>query len=212
MKATKTFIDPLLWDAQEQKQPVHRPDERSMSSYARDLRVVGQLLESRDIHSADLVWVADTYVVRGNARSAHKLFSRGWLTRIGALFSGDMRRSLRSEILDLRYTLEEIARFDHLAQTKRSGFDRMPDPYSLSHILRTAGAYLDGRVNSLLIGISLQKRWVTIRFETSEGRPEEATQDISYFYNYWVKMYLRRGSRARILPDGQAPEIHVPRR
>jgi len=72
----------------------------------------------------------------------------------------------------------------------------MPDPHSLSHILRSAGAYLDGRKNSSLIGISLQDQWVTIRFETAEGRPEEAKQSLEYFYDYWVKMYLRRGSKA----------------
>jgi hypothetical protein len=67
----------------------------------------------------------------------------------------------------------------------------------LSHILRSAGAYLDGRKNSSLIGISLQEQWVTIRFETAEGHPEEAKQSLQYFYDYWVKMYLRRGSQSQ---------------
>jgi hypothetical protein len=39
---------------------------------------------------------------------------------------------------------------------------------------------------------------VTIRIETAEGNPEEAKQDLQYFYDYWVKMYLRRGSQGQM--------------
>ena len=175
-------------------------------SYARDLRVVGQLLERREIGSADLVYVADAYIIRGiqktndNSRSGVR-FSRRLMTRLDAILRGDFRRSLRSHVVDLRYDLEEIVRFDYLYRCKRSSVSPMPDPHSLSHILRSAGAYLDGRKNSSLIGISLQDRWVTIRFETAEGRPEEAKQSLEYFYDYWVKMYLRRGSKAEKSAD-----------
>ena len=104
---------------------------------------------------------------------------------------------MRSGVIDLRYDLEEIAKLDYLARCKRSKISPLPDPYSLSHILRSAGAYLDGRKNSSLIGISLQDQGVTIRFETAEGHPEEAKQSLQYFYDYWVKMYLRRGSQGQ---------------
>ena len=176
-------------------------DIKPAPSYARDLRVVGQLLERRQVGSADLVYVADAYIIRGiqkandNSRS-DVYFSRRLMTRIGAILRGDFRRSLRSDVVDLRYDLEEIVKFDYLSRCKRSNLGPLPDPYSLSHILRSAGAYLDGRKNSSLIGISLQDRWVTIRFETAEGYPEESKQGLDYFYDYWVKMYLRRGSEA----------------
>ena len=203
MKVARNFLDSGFVGEHQLSHQTPNSDDRTLPSYARDLRVVGQLLERREVVSADLVWVADTYVIRGITRSNGKSRALGWLsrlsiTRVGAILRGELRRSLRSEVLDLRYPLEEIIKFDHMAQSKRSGSDRMPDPYSVSHILRSAGAYLDGRTNSSLIGISLKNRWLTIRFETAEGNPEEAKQDIEYFYDYWVKMYLRRGSRAKI--------------
>jgi hypothetical protein len=163
-------------------------------SYARDLRVVGQLLERREIGSADLVYVADAYIIRGiqktndNSRSGVR-FSRRLMTRLDAILRGDFRHSFVHTLFRLLY------------RCKRSSVSPMPDPHSLSHILRSAGAYLDGRKNSSLIGISLQDRWVTIRFETAEGRPEEAKQSLEYFYDYWVKMYLRRGSKAEKSAD-----------
>jgi hypothetical protein len=202
MKITNNLLKSDFVESHQDAHEILRPDDRPLPSYARDLRVVGQLLERREISSADLVWVADTYIVRGVVQPSSKRHSiadvpRLWMTQLGAFLRGHLGPA-SSEVLNLRYNREEIVKFDHLAQTKRSGLDHMPDPYSLSHILRTVGAYLDGRNNSLLIGISLHRRWVTIRFETAEGRPEEATQDIQYFYDYWVKMYLRRGSRAQI--------------
>jgi hypothetical protein len=73
----------------------------------------------------------------------------------------------------------------------------MPDPYSISQILRGAGNYLDNRDETSLVGITIKDRWVTVRYKTAEGRLEQAKQDLEYFYDYWVKMYLRRSNRPK---------------
>ncbi len=182
-------------------------DQKPASSYARDLRVVGQLLDRRQITSAELVCVADAYIIRGiqkpNGDSRFfGYFSRRFMTGLQAILHSDFRRPLRSGVINLRYDLAEIVKADYLARCKRSDISPLPDPYSLSHILRSAGAYLDGRKNSSLIGISLQDAWVTIRFETAEGNPEEAKQNRQHFYDYWVKMYLRRASQGQMQMPG----------
>lgn len=202
MKTASTLVTPAVSLHDEAPWQIDYVDQTPASSYARDLRVVGQLLERRQITSADLVCVADAYIIRGIQRLTgdsrfRAYFSRRLMTRLHAILHGDFRRSLRSGVIDLRYDLEEIVKLDYLARCKRSKISPLPDPYSLSHILRSAGAYLDGRKNSSLIGISLQDQWVTIRFETGEGHPEEAKQSLQYFYDYWVKMYLRRGSQGQ---------------
>jgi hypothetical protein len=200
MKTPSTLVNPCESLHDEAPWQMDALDQTPASSYARDLRVVGQLLERRRINSADLVCVADAYIIRGiqsltgDSRFGG-YFSRRLMTRLDGILHGDFRRSLRSGVIDLRYNLGEIVKFDYLARSKRSKISPLPDPYSLSHILRSTGAYLDGRKNSSLIGISLQDQWVTIRFENAEGHPEEAKQSLEYFYDYWVKMYLRRGSQ-----------------
>jgi hypothetical protein len=173
-------------------------DQTPASSYARDLRVVGQLLERRHITSADLVFVADAYIIRGIQKVSGDsrffgYFLRRSMRRLHAILNGDL--SSHSGVINLRYDLEEIVKADYLARCKRSDISALPDPYSISHILRSAGAYLDGRKNSSLIGISLQDPWVTIRFETAEGNPQQTKQNRQHFYDYWVKMYLRRASQ-----------------
>lgn len=181
-------------------------DQKPASSYAWDLRVVGQLLDRRQITRADLVCVADAYIIRGIQRSNRDsrffgYFSRRFMTGLQAILHGDVCRPLRSGVINLRYDLAEIVKTDYLARCKRSDISPLPDPYSLSHILRSAGAYVDGR-NSSLIGISLQDAWVTIRFETAEGNPEEAKQNRQHFYDYWVKMYLRRANQGQMQMTG----------
>ena len=205
MKAASTLINPGERWQNEAEAPWQMDglDQMPASSYARDLRVVGQLLERRQITSADLVCVADAYIVRGIQISNDdsrflSYLSRRFIPRLYAILHGDFRPYLRSRIINLRYDLEEIVKADYLARCKRSSISSLPDPYSLSHILRSAGAYLDSRKNSSLIGISLQDRWVTIRFETAAGNPEETKQNLQYFYDYWVKMYLRRASQSQM--------------
>lgn len=204
MNAASSLINPGESLHDEAEAPWHMDGlgQTPTSSYARDLRVVGQLLERRQITSADLVCVADAYIVRGIQRSSSdsrllSYVSRRFMTRLHAMLQGDFRSSLRSRVINLRFDLEEIVKADYIARCKRSDNSPLPDPYSMSHILRSAGAYLDGRKNSSLIGISLQDRWVTIRFESAAGNPEETKQNLQYFYDYWVKMYLRRASQSQ---------------
>jgi len=84
----------------------------------------------------------------------------------------------------------------------------MPDPYSISQILRGAGSYVDSRDGTTLMGISLQGNWVAVSYQTAEGRLQQAKRDLEYFYNYWVKMYLRRSNRSKVPPPSD-PTVFV---
>lgn len=180
----------------------HPPEGGSDRSYARELRVIGQLLEAHGVVSVDLVQVGETYIIRGKvvpewrARSSDHSTEGSWIARFGLLVRGQSKsRSMSGETIELRYNLGDIMVFESQARPRRDEAQGMPNPYALSQVLRSAGAYLDTRNKSSLIGISLRERWMKIRFETGDGRLEEAQQDIEYFYDYWVKMYLRRNTR-----------------
>jgi hypothetical protein len=110
--------------------------------------------------------------------------------------------------VDLRFSPEEIEKFDVRGRVKRKDACKMPDPYSISQILRGAGAYLDNRDATNLMAITLKDKWVTVSYRTAEGRLERAKQDLEYFYDYWVKMYMRRSNRAK-LPPPSDPTLFV---
>src|ERR687894_2015851 len=125
MKTASTLIIPDESLHEELPWKMEGSDQTPASSYARDLRVVGQLLERRQIISADVVCVADAYIVRGIQKSSGdsrflSYLARGFMPRLHAILHGDFRPSLRSRIVNLRYDLEEIVTADYLARCKRS--------------------------------------------------------------------------------------------
>ncbi|HXG51356.1 MAG TPA: hypothetical protein VNN77_08140 [candidate division Zixibacteria bacterium] len=167
-------------------------------SYARCLRALGQALESRRLASVDLEVVDGIYVVRGTVipkEHANKSFLRVMRDLVKKALREREGQGRSGDQVALRYTAEEIERLDSRGRMKRQKPDAMPDPHSLSQILRGAGSYLDHRIETALVGISIKDRWVTLRYRTVEGRLEQAKQDLEYFYDYWVKMYLQRANR-----------------
>lgn len=74
----------------------------------------------------------------------------------------------------------------------------MPNPYSVSQLLRGAGYYLDNQEVAQDVEISLEGRCVMVCYKTDEGRLMQAQHDVEYFYDYWVKMYLRRSNRVKL--------------
>jgi hypothetical protein len=176
------------------------------ASYARELRAVGQALEARHIVSLDLELKGGLYVVRGKvtasdyAQSSLSAFVQDFVSGVGSLFTGASRRSLYE--IDLSYNPQDVEKLDSQGRKNRRTADRNPDPYALAQKLRGVGSFLDYRPEIALTGISVEDRWVTVRYKTAEGRIEQAKQDVAYFYNYWIKMYLRRSPRQNpIFPD-----------
>gem|GEM_PF-445344 len=176
------------------------------NSYARELRAVGQALEAQHVFSLDLELKGGFYVVRGKvtaadyAQSSFSGFIQDFVSGVGSVLTGGPRRSIYE--IDLSYQPEEIEELDAKGRADRRNGDQNPDPYGLAQKLRGIGSFLDYRPETTLTGISVEDRWVTVRYRTAEGRIEETKQDVAYFYNYWVKMYLRRGLRQNpTLPD-----------
>jgi hypothetical protein len=160
---------------------------------------VGQALEARHVFSLDLELEEELYVVRGRvtasnyAQSSFSAFMQDFISGVGSALTCRPRQSIYE--IDLRYKPEDVEELDLKGRAHRRHGDQTPDPYGLAQKLRSVGSFLDYRPETTLSGISVEDRWVTVRYRTAEGRIEEAKQDVEYFYNYWVKMYLRPGLR-----------------
>jgi hypothetical protein len=190
-----------------------KPDQANIAEVrglAKQLRALGQALERFKFSAFDLELKRGIYMVTGRAMTAERIrfsFSRF----LSELFHGVMPHTTLTYTQDqthLRFSTDEIEGFDVRGRVKRQDSTKMPDPYSISQILRGAGAYLDNREGTRLSGISLRGKWVTVTYETSQGQIEEANRDLEYFYDYWVKMYMRRSNRAK-LPAPSEPTLFV---
>jgi hypothetical protein len=188
----------------------NEPHGGGSQSFAHQLRALGQALEKFSFSAFDLELRSGTYLVTGRAVSAENVrFSFPRFVR--ELLRGAAGRpavTCTGSQIDLRFSPEEIERFDVCGRIRRQDGGKMPDPYSISQILRGAGSYLDHRDVTSLVGISLKEKWVTVVYQTAEGRLEQAQQDLEYFYDYWVKMYLRRSNRAKLPPPSE-PTVFV---
>lgn len=178
--------------------------------FAHQLRALGQALEKFSFSAFDLELRSGTYLVTGTALSNEPV-KISFFRFVRELLRGSTARatvSCNDSRIDLRFSPEEIAGFERSGKVNRQNPDKMPDPYSISQILRGAGSFLDNNSVTALVGISLKGRWVTVNYQTAEGRLEQAKQDLEYFYDYWVKMYLRRSNRAK-LPPPSDPTVFV---
>jgi hypothetical protein len=159
--------------------------------YAEELRALGQALEAQSRFVSVEIEVQDSgYWVRAEVDDSKEA---------GESFGTILKRTFRSLVqsdsrtIELRYSAEEIQKLVQNGQARRRGTNAAPDPFSLSQILRMAGAYVDELGQTTLIGVVVKDRWITLRY----SEIKESKQDIQFFYNYSVKMYLRRKNRNR---------------
>lgn len=184
------------------------PDQRE---FAKELRALGQAIEKFSFSAFDLQIESGIYVVTGRAITPMENVKFSFSQFVRELLRGSKPTSTVTTTVgqvDLRFSPEEIDKFDVRGRVKRKDAGKMPDPYSISQILRGAGAYLDNRDATNLMAITLKDKWVTVSYRTAEGRLERAKQDLEYFYDYWVKMYMRRSNRAK-LPPPSDPTLFV---
>ena len=177
---------------------------------AKQLRALGQALERFKFSAFDIELQSGIYAVTGRAVTAERIkFSFSRFLR--ELFHGVMPQTTLTYgqgQTHLRFTADEIEGFDMRGRAKRQDSSKMPDPYSIAQILRGAGAYVDNREGARLSAISLRGKWVTVIYKSAQGHMEQAKQDLEYFYDYWVKMYMRRSNRAKLPPPSE-PTVFV---
>lgn len=171
--------------------------------YAKELRALGQALEERRVWSLDLEIDGGAYIVRGkvtvskNAKLSLSELLRTVIFEFRAWLEKTVGLERSADKLDLRFTAEEIEQQDRKGRANRRQADTMPDPHSLSQILRGVGSYLDSKPKTSLVGVSVEDCWVTIRYKAADGCQVQAKQHIYHLYDYWVKMYLRRYNRSK---------------
>jgi hypothetical protein len=209
-KQNTAKIEKVLGEDRSELERAKAPATGDFQGFAKQLRALGQALEKFKFSAFDLELKSGIYVITGRAVTAEPIkFS--FARFLCELFQGAVPRTTLTYAqsqMDLRFSPEEIEQFDRRGRVKRQNSSEMPDPYSVSQILRGAGSYLDNRDVTKLMGISLRGKWVSVSYESAEGRLEQAKQDLEYFYDYWVKMYMRRSNRAK-LPPASEPTLFV---
>lgn len=184
------------------------PDDAANGpAYAKELRAVGQALEKFKFSDFDLERRDGLYTIRGTP-SADLAATFSLIRFIRGLTSGGRSGRRGNRSVEISYSQAEIESLDTQERAKRANSDKLPDPYGISQILRGVGAFLDYRQAQSLLSIRYLDRWVTVQYRSADDRPEQEKQDLDYFYDYWVKMYLRRSNRPKLATSSE-PTLYV---
>jgi hypothetical protein len=179
-------------------------------SYARQLRALGQAVEKFRLSEFDIEHKGGSYHVVGRAAPVAK--PMGPLScLVRALLCASYRSPEDTNAADrvvLRFSPEDIERFDLRGKNCRQDCGQMPDPYHISQILRGAGTYLDHKNVADLIGISFSGQWIAMSYQTAAGHLDEVRENLQCYYDFWVKLYLHRSNRPKAPPPSD-PTFNV---
>ena len=191
-------------------QDVDAASQADKFSYARILRTIGHALESHHVVTCDLTVDDQTYTIKGTALPSEDR-PRGLFRSVRKLFvkaSASPRPDFFTNRIELRYSLGDIQAMDAQVRDRRSASPEVPDPLSMSQLLRVIGGFMDNRADEELLGVWIDDRWVTITHVSRDYRLLKTSHDIEYFYDLWVKMYLQRSNRP-IVPPPSGPTVCI---
>jgi hypothetical protein len=172
------------------------PGDRYMNenlSYDQILRTVGQVLEGLNITSFTLNLEGHDFTVSAQQHPGKRLRVL-WQRLHGRKTESQGAVSPSSGVLELHYTVEDIARMDSEGRAKRGSTAGTLKPHSLSQLLRAVAYFVDREGGHLL---TVHKDHQNINFEYKTDLETKVTQEFTVpaLYDLWVKMYLERSDR-----------------
>lgn len=167
-------------------------------SYAQLLRPVGQMLEGLEVESFVLQVEGDDFIVQGRQRARkspqaqEKTLRVVWQILRGREASPKEPAAASAGALELRYTRDDVARMEREGQSRRREPGQTPEAHGTSQILRAVGAFVDHKGGRFL-AVSKRDQNVTIEYQSPLNRKVVDELTVSSLYDFWVRMYLRRG-------------------
>lgn len=153
----------------------------SGTSYARDLRVLGQIIDGYSFTSVIVELTDGHYCIRG------------------------LQKRYKPE--SILFTHQDITAAGRLYRQHRQTAGDAPDAFRFSQILRAVGFYLDTQRQATLKRLFIANNCISLEYQTTSGQTEILEKSLDFFYDYWVHMYLRRRHRrkSRLLKEVSVP-------
>lgn len=153
----------------------------SKPQYDQELRAIGQALEAAGITVFEMKSEPGKYVISGAPEKPNSIL--GLLRHL----------KKKDESRTLSFAPQDVLRLQWQGQRQRKNANTLPDFYNLSNMLRTVGAYLDGK-NAQLLRIEKRPLSLTLLYQNGDGHPLVEDRTIASFYDIFVDRY---GQRAR---------------
>ena len=169
-------------------------------NFAQLLRPVGQMLEPLQLESFSLKLEEGNVSVQAQKREERSPPAEVSLRVSWQLFRGKKSDSApepqaSSGLLELHYTVEDIARMETEGQSRRQAAGGRPEAHALSQVLRAVGAFVDQK-QGRLTAVKMARQDITIEYESALKQKVTDKFTVATLYDYWVKMYLKRRQRS----------------
>lgn len=179
------------------------PKPYTTLDYSQTLRVIGQALESLKPEAFDTVCYHSCYLVRCRTRQTEKKLRD--LARILRVWKHENPRPAGfgerpSMNLELLYTLKDIQLLEEQGKSRQCDPRGIPDPFSLSNILRAVGWFLNRKSGCRLLLVSSHGHQIGVVYETSHGVRRADEYTTFALYDFWVKMYTKKMRRFQPIP------------
>jgi hypothetical protein len=169
----------------------------SSIDYAKTLRVIGQVLDSFRAKAYDIVCYGNCYLVRCQTQEKERLIKA--LPNFLRLWREEPQREVtlaegqRSPMnVELIYSLKEVETLDDQGKARRRDPRGMPNPHSLSNMLRCVGRTLNAKRCPRLLLASNHDHTVVIIYQNSNGTRRVEEHPVTELYDTWVQTYLKR--------------------
>lgn len=169
-------------------------------SYAMLLRPIGQMLDRLRIDSFAVRPDEDGFIVRDQTRNRVQITprERAFLEELHRSHADSVDKAdalgLAAGILEWHVTQEDIERFEHEGRAQRRAANQTPDANSVAHVLRVVGSILDHR-GGQIASVLKDEQVVTLEYDLPGGRTAAEQYDMAMLYDFWVRMYMKRGAR-----------------
>lgn len=156
---------------------------KAKASYDKDLRAIGQALETRGITAFELKNQLGHYIVQGAGEKPSSVIAsvKRWL-----------RGGEDDDAGSISYTIQDIEKLEQEGKKRRVRAGRLPDFYSLSNTLRTLGGYLNSK-DAQLLELHIRPLTVTLLYQNNDGHPQMEDRTIASFFNVFTEMHNKRG-------------------
>jgi hypothetical protein len=167
-------------------------------NYPRQLRAIGQELESRGFKTFNLKCSGDAYFVWSTETMPPPGLSDAAKTESGNAAKschgnpGDpAMKMLLDRIVGFQFTAVQIQRLEQKGRQNRRYASTVSDRGCLSHLLRTVGEQVYRR-NQRLLAIAWGERHISVVTKTAGGWLDMDVMRSDNLYDLWVRMYLQR--------------------
>lgn len=168
--------------------------------YARDLRVLGQIVEGYSVSALHVKVFFDRYQICAlqttSNPDAHLFITRLLRPRsCNQKLAG--KRKTMGGMVKCELSVQDIEAAEALYRKFRQNSQEVPAPYRMSQLLRGVGFFLDNK-GAKLRTLLFENDNISLVYQDTEHKTITIDEHSAFFYEHWLEMSQQRGKGPKL--------------